>query len=91
MFKRVIWFAAGAAVGVAGVKRVERVVQERLEQYSPPAVASSFGNAARDLSLEVKDAVRHGRLEMRSTQARLSAEHDPSTRRERSSGSTTHK
>ena len=92
MFKRVIWFAAGAAAGVAGVKKAERLVQERLERYSPPAVASSIGSAARDFGDEVKDAVRQGRREMRTTEARLAAVHDPKRRRRaHSSGPPTHR
>ena len=87
MFKRVFWFAAGATVGLAGVKKAERVVQQRLERYSPPAVASSLGSAARDLGDDLRDAVRHGRSEMRRTEAELTAQHDPARRPRRDSGS----
>ncbi len=87
MFKRVFWFAAGTAVGVAGMKKAERAVQERMERYSPPAVASSLGSAARDLGDDLRDAVRHGRSEMRRTEAELTAQHDPARRPRREAGS----
>jgi ribosomal protein L15E len=86
MFKRVIWFAAGAAAGVAGVRKAEKVVVERMERYSPPALASSLGDAAKGGIAGVRDAVRDGRREMHRVSARLEAEHDPARhRRNRSS------
>lgn len=81
MFKRVLWFAVGAAAGVAGVKKAEQAVQERLDRYNPPAVAESVTNAARGFGEDLREAVRQGRAEMRRTEGRLEARHDPARRR----------
>lgn len=80
MFKRVVWFAAGAVAGVAGVRKAEKVMVERMERYTPPAIASSLGEAAKDGITGVRDAVRDGRREMRRVSDRLEAEHDPARR-----------
>lgn len=92
MFKRVIWFATGAAAGVAGVRKAEKVMVERMERYSPPALANSLGDAAKGGIAGVRDAVRDGRREMHRVSARLEAEHDPGRRpRNQSSASRTPK
>lgn len=88
MFKRVIWFAAGAAAGVVAVKKAEAAVAERLERYTPPAVAANLGSKAKSLGSDVRDAVSYGRREMRITEAQLAEEHDPALRNRRSSAST---
>lgn len=83
MFKRVIWFAAGATAGVVAARKAERVVQERMDRYSPPALANSLGSAAKEGVSGVRAAVRDGRREMQQVSSELEAAHDPSRRRQR--------
>ncbi len=80
MFKRVIWFAAGATAGVVAARKAEKAVQDRMERYAPPAIANSLGSAAKEGVSGVRDAVRDGRQEMRQVAAALEAEHDPALR-----------
>ena len=84
MFKRVIWFAAGAAAGVAGVRRIEREVAERRARLEPDALAHTAVEAAGRGADRVRSALADGRQEMQRVSRELEATHDPSRRGSRS-------
>ena len=69
--KRVFWFTAGAASGVAGTMWAQQKVKHAAAAAKPRAVA------ARTVD-KVRDAVREGRLGMRQKEAELRAEMDGS-------------
>ncbi len=73
MFKRLVWFAAGTAVGVAGARRAERAVRDQVARLAPANVTSSVSQAAKDFGGELRDAVADGKATMRAEQARLEA------------------
>lgn len=77
MFKRVVWFTIGTAVGVVGAKRAERAVRERVERLAPANVTTSVTRAARGIGGELRSAVADGRATMQAEQARLEAGFDP--------------
>lgn len=83
MFKRVLWFAAGAAAGVAGLRRVEREVADRRARLEPDALATTAVEAAGRGADRVRSAVADGRREMQRVAQELEASHDPSRRRSR--------
>ncbi len=68
--KRVVWFTAGAAAGVAGTAWTQRKVKHVAAAAKPRAVATKAAE-------RVRDAVREGRLAMRQKEAELRAELDP--------------
>jgi hypothetical protein len=84
MFKRIIWFTAGAAAGVAGMRRVEREIAERRARLEPESLANSAVEAAGRGADRVRTALADGRREMRRVAHELEASHDPSRRPPRS-------
>ena len=62
--KRVFWFTAGAASGVAGTVWTQRKLKEAAAAAKPRVVASRAAD-------RVRDAVREGRLGMRQKEAEL--------------------
>ncbi len=68
--KRVVWFTAGAAAGVAGTAWTQRKVKHVAAAAKPRAVATKAAN-------RVRDALREGRLAMHQKEAELRAELDP--------------
>jgi hypothetical protein len=62
--KRVFWFTAGAAAGVAGTAWTQKKVKHAAAAAKPRAVATRAADA-------VRDAVREGRLGMRQKEAEL--------------------
>lgn len=68
--KRVVWFTAGAAAGVAGTTWAQRKVKHVAAAAKPRAVATKAADALRD-------AVREGRLGMHLKEAELRARLDP--------------
>jgi hypothetical protein len=80
VFKRVIWFAAGAAAGIAGMRRVEREVAERRARLEPDALAHTAVEAAGRGADRVRSAVADGRREMQRVARELEASHEPSRR-----------
>lgn len=85
MFKRLVWFAAGTAVGVAGARRAERAVRQQVERLAPSNVGTSVAKVAKGISGDIKVAVADGRSAMRSEQRRLEADFDPDLRNGRGS------
>ncbi len=70
--KRVFWFTAGAAAGVAGTTWAQQKVKHAAAAAKPRAVAARAAD-------EVRDAVREGRLGMRQKEAELRAQLDGPT------------
>ena len=70
--KRVFWFTAGAAAGVAGTKWAEQKLKHAAAAAKPRAVAARAAD-------KVRDAVREGRLGMRQKEAELRAQLDETT------------
>jgi hypothetical protein len=68
--KRVVWFTAGAAAGVAGTTWAQRKVKHVAAAAKPRAVATKAANT-------VRDAFREGRLGMHQKEAELRAQLDP--------------
>lgn len=80
MFKRVVWFALGAAAGVAGVRRVEREIADRRARLEPESLANSAIEAAGRGADRFRTALADGREEMQRVSRRLEADHDPARR-----------
>ena len=70
--KRVFWFTAGAASGVAGTMWAQQKVKHAAAAAKPRAVAERLAG-------KVRDAVREGRLGMREKEAELRAQMDGAT------------
>ena len=70
--KRVFWFTAGAAAGVAGTTWTQRKVKHAAAAAKPRAVAARAAD-------KVRDAVREGRLGMRQKEAELRAQMNGAT------------
>lgn len=68
--KRVVWFTAGAAAGVAGTAWTQRKVKHVAAAAKPRTVATKAAN-------RVRDALREGRLAMHQKEDELRAELDP--------------
>jgi hypothetical protein len=62
VFKRLIWWAAGAAMGTVGSRwaerKVRRTVAQKVDRYRPPAVAAKVKDSAIDRTVTVIDGVR---------------------------------
>lgn len=86
MFKRIFWFSAGAAAGIAGIRRVEREIAERRARLEPDALAHTAVEAAGRGADRVRSALEDGRREMQRVTRELEATHDPSRRRSRTDG-----
>ena len=70
--KRVFWFTAGVATGVAGTKWAEQKLKHAAAAAKPRAVAAR-------LTDKVRDALSEGRLGMRQKEAELRAEMNGTT------------
>lgn len=88
MFKRVVWFAAGAAAGVVGLRRLEREVSERRARLEPESLANTAVNAAGRGADRVRTALADGRDEMHRVAQQLEEDHDPSRRSPRTARPT---
>ncbi len=67
--KRVFWFTAGAAAGVAGTTWAQQKVKHAAAAAKPRAMAAKAAD-------KVRDAVREGRLGMRQKEAEMRAQLD---------------
>jgi len=76
MMKRVTWFAAGAAAGVAGAGYATRKVKAQAAKLTPSNVARTATDRARSGGRHVIDAIRDGRAEMKAREAELKARRD---------------
>jgi hypothetical protein len=74
VFKRLFWLMVGTVLGFGMSFWIMRVVRETVERYSPHRISSELGQAARAVSVDVRQAVAEGRDAMRQHEAELRAE-----------------
>ncbi|MBS1849000.1 MAG: hypothetical protein JST73_12060 [Actinobacteria bacterium] len=84
MFKRVVWFTAGVAAGVTGLRRLEREVADRRARLEPDALVNTATEAAGRGAERVRSAIDDGRREMHRVSRQLEEAHDPARRPPRS-------
>jgi hypothetical protein len=77
MMKRVTWFAAGMAAGVAGTGYASRKVKKAVAQLAPTNIAKRAAARARGAATDLADAVREGRHGMHEKEAELRARMEP--------------
>jgi hypothetical protein len=71
VFKRVTWFATGAAAGLGGAVYARRRVREAVGRLAPEHVQQAARDRARAAAERVADAVREGRAAMREREQEL--------------------
>jgi len=76
MMKRMTWFAAGAAAGVAGASYATKKVKQQAAKLTPSNVARSAADKTRSGGRHVVDALRDGRATMKAREAELKARRD---------------
>ncbi len=78
--KRITWFVAGTAVGVAGAgyakRKVKDTVGRRAQQLAPVNVAKNAAGRVRSGGRNVVGAMREGRSAMKAKEAELKAARD---------------
>jgi hypothetical protein len=74
--KRISWFVAGAATGIAGTAAAKRKVKQTAERLAPGNVAREAVGKVRDRAQHVIDAVREGRVAMEAKERELRALRD---------------
>jgi len=75
--RRVTWFVAGAASGVAGAAYTQRKVRAAAAKLSPSHVARQAGQRARTRGRDLVQAVREGREAMRRKEVAMRSEREP--------------
>jgi hypothetical protein len=73
MFKRVTWFVAGTAAGVAGATAAKKSVKKKAATLPPVKAAKQAISSVQSAKDRVTEAARDGRDAMRQTEARLKA------------------
>ena len=76
MTRRLSWFVAGAATGIAGTAAAKRKVKQAAERLAPGNVAREAVGKVRDRAQHVVDAVREGRVAMEAKERELRALRD---------------
>jgi hypothetical protein len=76
MMKRVTWFVAGAAAGVAGSEYARHKAKRAVDRYKPAAVVRATAEQLRVRSRDLVEALREGRHAMREKEAELLARRD---------------
>jgi hypothetical protein len=71
VFKRLFWLVTGIAFGVTMALSVERAVRRRARRYTPERLAGDLVGAARDLVIDLRDAVAEGRVAAQEREAEL--------------------
>jgi hypothetical protein len=71
MFRRVRWFAAGAALGAGATVWAERKVKGAVARYRPAGLAGTAVDKALAWPAEVRAAIDEGRSTMRQREAEL--------------------
>jgi hypothetical protein len=71
VFKRLFWLMMGAGLGFGMSFWIMRMVRETVERYSPHRISSDLSEAARAVSVDVRQAVADGREAMRQHEAEL--------------------
>jgi hypothetical protein len=79
MIKRLTWFVGGAIAGAAGTGYAKRKVRAAAAQLAPSNVARTAADRARDRAHDLTEAVKEGRLAMRSKERELRARRDGAT------------
>ena len=74
--RRITWFVAGTAAGVAGATYATKKVKQTAAQLAPSNVARGAANRAKQSGRNVVGAVREGRLAMRVKEDELKARRD---------------
>ena len=74
--RRISWFVAGAATGIAGTAAAKRKVKQTAERLAPGNVARQAVSKVRDRANHVIDAVREGRVAMEAKERELRALRD---------------
>lgn len=82
VFKRVIWWSAGAVMGAGGSswlqRKFRRTVQAKVAKLAPSAVAGRVSDRVRGIGTDVRGTVRsavdEGRTAMRDRERELHAE-----------------
>jgi hypothetical protein len=69
VIRRALWFGAGAASALW----VERKARQAAQRFTPPALATSAAERAKERGRDVLAAVAEGRRAMRSREAELRA------------------
>jgi hypothetical protein len=76
MMKRVSWFMAGAAAGVAGSEYARHKAKQVADRYKPAAVVRTTAGQLRARGRDLVEALREGRHAMREKEAELIARRD---------------
>lgn len=76
MIKRLSWFLGGAVAGAAGTGYAKRKVKSAAAQLAPANVARNTAHRVRARAHDATEAVREGRLAMRSKERELRAKRD---------------
>jgi hypothetical protein len=76
MIKRVSWFVAGAAAGVAGSEYARHKARRAVDRLKPAAVVRSTAEHLRGRGRDLVEALREGRHAMREKEAELVARRD---------------
>jgi hypothetical protein len=76
MMKRVSWFVAGAAAGMAGSEYARHKAKRAVGRYKPAAVLRATAGQLRLRGRDLVEALREGRHAMREKEAELIARRD---------------
>jgi len=79
MFKRITWFAMGAAAGASGSVYARRKAKEAAAKYRPVAIARNTAVRVKGRASDVVESVRDGRIAMREREAELREQLDDQT------------
>ena len=74
--KRLSWFVAGAAAGVAGTEYARHKAKRAVDRYKPAAVARATATRVRVHGRDLVEALREGRHAMREKEAEMIARRD---------------
>jgi hypothetical protein len=74
--KRVTWFGVGAATGASAAVAATKRVRRTAEQLKPANMARSVAGRARSRGSDLVDALREGRVEMRTKERELKQRRD---------------
>jgi hypothetical protein len=77
MMRRVTWFVAGAASGVAGGAYAQRKIKSTAARLAPSNVVRQAGRKARTRGQDLVEAVREGRAAMRRKEQTMRDERQP--------------
>jgi hypothetical protein len=76
MIKRLLWFTGGLVAGALGMGAAKKKVKTVAGELAPVQVVKRAGDSARERGQWVSDAVREGRMAMRTKERELRARLD---------------